>query len=522
MKFSTRWLAPIVDHHLSRRIADAGFVQIAHRRARELDQMNVPQVQERTLMDFVRRSVNTVFGQKHGFAQIRTIADYQRQVPIRDYDTFWNEFWKAAYPRLGGVTWPEEIPYYALSSGTTSGTTKYIPISREMVKSNKKAAITTLALFRHAHPKSRTFTGKFFFLGGSTDLRTQDDGSFAGDLSGISAKEVLDFQRPFTFPPTELSYITDWDVKLRRLAEASLTEPISAISGVPSWMLKVFDVVRQISGKSTIAEAWPDLRLVIHGGTLFDPYRAPFRETIGSDLVKYCEVYPCSEGFIATEDCRYQLLRIVPDHGIFYEFVPVSELDSANPTRHTLSNAHVGVQYAIVVTSCAGVWSYLVGDTITFESINPPLIRFTGRTKYFLSAFGEHLIQEEIDKAIEHACRTCGVMTVDHHVGPIFPTDPAKPGHHRYFIEFRGPAPQDITKFTDTLDAELSRLNEDYAAHRVGDLTMLRPEIVVVRPEGFADWMKSRGKYGGQNKVPRMDNTGQITTQLADWLRDHS
>ncbi|MGL6076204.1 MAG: GH3 auxin-responsive promoter family protein [Fimbriiglobus sp.] len=518
MALNTRWLAPVVDHRISRRIADAAFIQIAHRRARELDSLNVPQVQERTLLDFVRRAAGTKFGQQHRFDLIRTVADYQKQVPIRDYDAFWTEFWKDAYPNLGGITWPEKIPYYALSSGTTSGTTKYIPISREMVASNKKAAITTMALFRHAYPQAKTFTGKFFFLGGSTDLRTQADGSFAGDLSGIAAKEVLDFQRPFTFPPTELSYITDWDVKLRKLAEASLKEPITAISGVPSWMLKVFDVVRQISGKSTIAEAWPDFRLVIHGGTLFDPYREPFKQTIGSDLVKFCEVYPCSEGFIATEDGRYNRLRIVPDHGIFFEFIPVGELDSPSPTRLTLRDVQVGVPYAVVLTSCAGVWSYLVGDTIEFESVNPPLIRFTGRTKYFLSAFGEHLIQEEIDRAMEHAAKTCGVMTVDHHVGPIFPTDPAKPGHHRYYVEFRGPAPANLNQFIDTLDAELSRLNEDYAAHRVNDLTMLRPEVIIVRPEGFADWMKSRGKYGGQNKVPRMDNTGQITTQLGQWL----
>jgi hypothetical protein len=514
----TKWLQPVVNSRFARQAMEAGFVQFAHRRVRQLDAMNVPAVQQATLLDFVRRAATTTFGKKHGFASIRTVADYQKQVPIRDYDAFWTEFWQGVYPNLGGVTWPEKIPYYALSSGTTSGTTKYIPISSEMVKSNKQAALTTLAMFRHAEPQAKTFTGKFFFLGGSTDLRTQADGSFAGDLSGIASKEVQDFQRPFTFPDTDLSYITDWEVKLKKLAEASLGEPISAISGVPSWMLKVFDVVKQISGKSTLAEAWPQLRLVIHGGTLFDPYRETFRQTIGSDLVKYCEVYPCSEGFIATEDPRYKLLRIVPDHGIFFEFVPLEELDKPNPRRHTLATVELGVQYAVVLTSCAGVWSYLVGDTVTFESKNPPLIRFTGRTKYFLSAFGEHLIQEEIDRAVALAAKTCGVLTEDHHVGPIFPTDPAKPGHHRYFIEFRGPVPSDMSKFIDALDAELSRLNEDYAAHRIGDLTMLRPEVRVVRPNGFAEWMKSRGKYGGQNKVPRMDNTGKITGELAEFF----
>ena len=512
------WLVPAVNHRVARGFADAGFVQLAHRRVRDYDALDVPRVQEDTLLDLVRKAAATRFGRDHGFDAIRTVDDYQRRVPVRDYEKFWTEYWQAPYPTLAGVTWPTAIPYYALSSGTTSGTTKYVPVSREMVASNKRAAYTTLSLFRHAHPRAKVLTGKFFFLGGSTDLRAQADGSFAGDLSGIAAKEVMDLERPFTFPPLELSLVTDWELKLQLLAERSLTEPITAISGVPSWMLKVFDVVKRISGKSTLAEAWPQLRLVIHGGTLFDPYRETFRQAIGDDRVKTCEVYPCSEGFIASEDPRHGLLRVVPDHGIFFEFVPVGELDSPDPTRHTLATVQLGVQYAVLVTTCAGLWSYLVGDTVTFECQSPPLIRFTGRTKYFLSAFGEHLIQEEIDKAVAHAAKACGVLTEDHHVGPVFPTDPAKPGHHLYLVEFRGPPPARLDDFVAKLDAELVRLNEDYAAHRVGDLTMLKPEVRVVPPGGFGAWMASRGKSGGQHKVPRMDNTGAVTGQLVKWL----
>jgi hypothetical protein len=267
-----------------------------------------------------------------------------------------------------------------------------------------------------------------------------------------------------------------------------------------------------------VAEVWPQLRLVVHGGTKFDPYRELFKKEIGSDAVHFCEVYPCSEGFVATEDPRHGLLRLVPDHGIFFEFVPVEELGSDDPTRHTLGTLEVGVQYAVVLTTCAGLWGYVLGDTVTFESRFPPLLRFTGRTKYFLSAFGEHLIQEEVDKAVAHAARVCGVDTVDHHVGPVFPTDPRKPGHHLYLIEFRGPSPADLARFAGELDAELSRLNEDYAAHRIGDLTMVRPEVRAVPPGGFAEWMKARGKGGGQHKVPRMDNAGQVTRELLDWL----
>jgi hypothetical protein len=520
---STKWLAPLVARPWVRRFADAVMVRASNRRVKQLDQLDAAAAQERTLLKLVRKAEETRFGKEHKFATIRSVKEYQDLVPIRDYEAFWKGYWKDAYPTLDNITWPGKIPYYALSSGTTSGTTKYIPISREMLKSNQKAAFTTTAFFRHSNPDAKLLTGKFLFLGGSTNLRSQQDGSLAGDLSGIAAKEILEALRPYTFPPLDIALLSDWEVKLERLAQQAIREPITAISGVPSWMLILFDRVKKISGKRSLIEIWPQLKLIVHGGTKFDQYRELFRSECGSSAIQFCEVYPCSEGFIATEDPRHKLLRIVPDHGLFYEFIPWECFDDhgklkPNPVRHTLRNAEVGVRYAVLVTSCAGVWSYLLGDTISFEQINPPLIRFTGRTKNFLSAFGEHLIEEEVELAVAHAAKACGVNTVDHHVGPIFPTDPKKPGHHLYLIEFRGAPPENLTKFATLIDDELIRLNEDYAAHRVGDLTMLRPEVRPVPPGGFEGWMKSRGKFGGQNKVPRMDNNGTITLQISDWL----
>jgi hypothetical protein len=517
---STAFLAPVAGSRLVRRAADAVFRRRAHARVAALDQMDAGKVQHDTLMKLVRTARDTRFGRDHDFARISSVADYQARVPVRDYEWFWTTYWKDGYPRLDDVTWPGKVPYYALSSGTTSGTTKFIPVTREMVASNKKAAVTTAALFRHAHPAAKILSGKVFFLGGSTDLRKQSDGSLAGDLSGIAAKEVLACFRPYIFPPLDLTLLTDWEQKVRRFAELAAREPITVLSGIPAWMLVLFDRLKQVTGKATVADVWPDLRLVIHGGTKFDPYRDLFHKEIGSDAVKYCEVYPCSEGFIATEDPRYHLLRVVPDHDVFFEFVPVDQLGRDYPTRHTLADVEVGVQYAVVITSCAGVWAYLVGDTVAFESRTPPLIRFTGRTKYFLSAFGEHLIQEEVEQAVALAAKVGGADVLDFHVGPVFPAEPRKPGHHLYLVQFAGAAP-DLGRFAAELDAELVRTNEDYAAHRVGDLTMLRPEIRVVRRGGFEEWMKARGKYGGQNKVPRMDNTGQMTRDMAAWFADH-
>ncbi len=517
----TAFLSPLTGSRPVRRLADAVVVQASHRRAAALDRMDAAAVQEQTLRRLVRHAAGTRFGRDHDFAHIRTVADYQRRVPVREYDQFWDMYWKAAYPRLAGTTWPDFIPYYALSSGTTSGSTKYIPVSRQMVRSNQKAAFTTTALFRHTHPRAELFTGKFFFLGGSTDLRKQADGSLAGDLSGIATKEVTDALRPYSFPPLDLALIGDWEKKLPLLAERSVREPITAVSGVPSWVKILFDQVKAVTGKPTVADIWPMLRLVVVGGTKFDPYRELFRREIGSAAVKYCEVYPASEGFIATEDPRHGLLRLVPDHGIVFEFLPLSEFVDGrappDPTRHTLRTAQVGVQYALALTTCAGLWSYLLGDTITFESLRPPLIRFSGRTKFFLSAFGEHLIQEEVDTAVARAAAACGVTAVDHHVGPLFPTATERVGRHLYLVEFAGPPP-DLGRFAAVVDAELTRLNEDYAAHRVGDLTMLTPVVRAVPAGGFAAWMATRGKAGGQHKVPRMDNGGTVTAQLAAWL----
>jgi hypothetical protein len=266
---------------------------------------------------------------------------------------------------------------------------------------------------------------------------------------------------------------------------------------------------------------WPALRLVVHGGTKFDPYRSLFREVIGSSDVTFLETYPASEGYVAAEDPRHGLLRLIPDHGLFFEFVPVADLACDRPARHTLADLEPGVQYAVVLTTCAGLWSYVIGDTVCFEQRDPPLLRFTGRTRYFLSAFGEHLISEEVERAVAAAAEATTATVSDFHVGPVFPGQMGQPGHHRYLVEFVQP-PADPARFAAALDAALQRLNEDYAAHRAGDLTLLAPEVMPVRRGGFADWMRARGKFGGQHKLPRMDNSGELTAELTAWLRNHS
>lgn len=505
---------------LVRRLADAGLNRYASRRVRDLDDMDNVAEQQRVLRKIVRYSQSTQFGQAHRFSEIESIADFQNRVPLRTYEQMWNDWWKASFPRLQGVTWPDHVPYYALSSGTTSGATKYVPVTHQMIASNKKAALTNLAYFLHEHPRAPVFRGRLFFLGGSTDLKPNDDGSLYGDLSGISAREVPDAFRPYLFPSPDLALMGNWEQKVQILAEQSAKLPVTVVSGVPSWLLTLFDYLKKVTGKKTIADIWPTLQLVIHGGAMFDPYRRVFQEIIGNDAVTFQDTYPASEGYVAVEDLRYQMLRLIPDHGIFFEFVPVDELGQEKPTRHTLETLETGVNYAVVLTTCAGLFSYVLGDTVRFERRDPPLLRFTGRTKYFLSAFGEHLISEEIEKAVSLAAEATGALVVDFHVGPIFPTQPNTPGRHRYYVEFSRP-PADLDQFTRKLDEALHDLNKDYVAYRVGSISLGMPEVVPVRTGGFGDWMKSRGKFGGQHKLPRMDNSGKLTLEIGDWLTHH-
>ena len=484
-------------------------------------------------MKLVRRARTTRFARDHEFERIRGVADYQKRVPLRAYEDFWTQYWRSDFPCLTNVTWPGTIPYLALSSGTTGGPTKHIPVSTQMLRSNRRAALTALAFYGAANPESRLFEGRLFFLGGSTDLtRLTPRHSIppfcraprqilAGDLSAIASREVGRAFHPYTFPPAELALIRDWDEKIQLLAERSASLPITAICGIPSWLLVLFGRLKQLTGRRSIAEIWPTLRLVIHGGTKFDPYQDLFRQEIGSDRVQFLETYPCSEGFVAAEDPAYERLRLIPDHGIFFEFVPVEDLGKDHPVRHTTANLETGVQYAVVLTTCAGLWSYVLGDTVCFQAREPPLLRFTGRTRYFLSAFGEHLISEEVEKAITKASEATGAAVTDFHVGPQFPTSTAVAGRHLYLIEFAR-MPVGIPTFAKELDAALCRLNDDYRGHRQGDLSLAGPEIRLVPPGGFARWLRSKGRLGGQHKVPRMDNSGELTQELCHWLGESS
>ena len=497
-------------------LVDLGFGALARRRSTAFLAADPVRTQEKTLSRLVRHARKTRFGRDHGFERITTVADFQSAVPIRTYEALWDDYLRDHYPVFDDLTWPGRIPYLALTSGTTQGASKYIPVSREMVCSNRETARRMVELQYAAHPETHLFRGRIFFLGGSAGLAQVAPGVREGDLSGIAAVEVAPWLRPFTFPPLNLALESDWDRKLDRFAELSVRESITLVGGVPSWLLMLFHRILENTGKSSMIEVWPSLQCIVHGGVKFDPYRAAFRDLVGSSRVRMVESYACSEGFVGFGDPETNLLRLAHDNGIFYEFVPVDELASSRPTRHWLAELVPGLNYAIVVSTCAGMWAHLIGDTVRFDSTDPPLLRFTGRTKQTLSAFGEHLIVEELEAAVAHAASETGAMVRDWQVGPMFD---ARPGYHLFIVEFlREPA--DATRFRNLLDGDLSARNDDYRAHRIAGVGLPAPALQVAPPGTFENWMRNRGRLGGQNKVPRVDGSGELTRDLLQFVRD--
>jgi hypothetical protein len=497
----------------------------ARRRLARLARLDPVDSQRRQLRALVSAAEQTRFGRDHGFATIADVAAYQARVPLRRYEQFWDEYWKNEYPLLADCTWPGAIPFFAVTSGTTSGVTKNIPCTRAMTRSNRKSALDILVHHAANRPKSRILAGRSFMLGGSVRLREVAPGILSGDLSGIAGRDVPVWARPRYFPPRELEAIDDWAEKIERLAPASLAADIRSISGTPSWLLLFFDRLRQAAGSDDprLAALYPKLELLIHGGVGFAPYRARFARLLEGSFAETREVYPASEGFIALADLGPDDgLRLQVDTGLFYEFVPLDELSAADPPRLWLGAVELGRDYALAVSTCAGLWSYLIGDTVRFVGLDPPRIVVTGRTSYTLSAFGEHLIGEEIEDAISAAANVIGRGLTDFAVGALVPgaeADQAAGGHF-YIVEFDGapPGAGDLARFAAHLDARLSALNEDYAVHRAGNFGMAAPRIVAARPGAFAAWMRHRGKLGGQNKVPRVITDDALFSGLRSFV----
>lgn len=494
-------------------------------RGEQINSLSPADVQRRQLLSLVNKARETDFGKLYEFASIASIEEYQRRVPLRKYENFWEEFWKERFPVLDNCTWPGTIRYFPVSSGTSSGTTKYIPCSSDMMRSNTKAGIDLLVHHVMNRPASALLGGKSFMLGGSTELSEPAPGIFFGDLSGIAVKAMPWWLKSRYFPPAELALIKNWEEKVDTLAALSLSEDIRMISGVPAWLLIFFNKLMSLKpdAEGSLCRIWENLEMIVHGGVNFAPYVDQFKHVLEGSKAELREVYPASEGFIAIADRGFgDGLRMNLDHGIFYEFVPLEELESPNPTRHWIGNVQKDVNYAVVMTTCAGLWSYIIGDTVRFVDTDVPRVLVTGRTSYYLSAFGEHLIAEEVEDGVVTAAKEIQAEIADFTVGPVFPENAADLGGHIYLVEFLGaaPTPPQLEAFASALDRRLCQRNEDYESHRSGGFGLKAPQIVTLAPGTFAAWMKKRGKLGGQNKVPRIITKREMLSELIEFVRD--
>jgi hypothetical protein len=479
-----------------------------------LDRQDPVSTQRRTLARLLRSGRRTEFGKAHGFASIRSVEDYRRQVPLRLYEAFWREWWEPRFPYVGGATWPGRIRYFANSSGTTQASTKRIPLSAAMLRSNGRAALDVLAWHFARRPDSKVLGGTGVFLGGSTALETLAPGIRAGDLSGVAAARQPLWARGRVLPRGPMARVTDWRAKMSGLAPAALCEPVASISGTASWMLLFLETAAALRPPGArLRDLFPALELLVHGGVGFAPYRDRFAWFLEGGAASTREVYAASEGFIAVADRgNGEGLRLVLDRGLFFEFVRPADLDTPNPERRCVGDAELEQDYALVLTTDAGLWSYVLGDVVRLVSLDPPRVLVTGRTSWSLSVAGEHLSGSELDTAVSQAARTLGRGVVDYSAAPLPPGAVDPRGGHLFAVELDGPC--DATVFAEALDAVLRCLNDDYAAHRGDGFGLRDPDVQLLPPGSFARWMEGRGKLGGQNKVPRVVTGAEALKEL--------
>lgn len=495
-------------------------------RLRRLRAQKPETAQAAALKALLRQAAKTRFGRAHGFSTRWSVPEFQRHVPLRTYEDFWKEYWKSEFPRLDNLTWPGVIPYFAVTSGTTTGTTKYIPCTRAMIRSNEKAATDLLVHHVHNRPQSRVLAGRSFMLGGSAHLEDLAPGIAAGDLSGLAMASMPWYARLRYFPDLENAAIADWDEKIDALAPLSLGADLRLIGGIPSWLIGFFErVAAEAPGADlNLGVAYPNLNLLVHGGVNFAPYRRRFENLIAGTDAELREVYPASEGFFAIADSAPDRgLRLILDHGLFYEFVPLEEVTNPNPVRHWIANAETGVEYALAVSTCAGLWAYLVGDTVKLVSRDPPRVEVTGRTAYMLSAFGEHLIDSELEAAVAAAASAIETGVTDFAAGAHVSEEPGVPSHHVFIVEM-SPVPagaREVSHFAEILDQSLKRTNDDYRGHRAGRTGLGLPQVLAVTPGTFADWMRVRGQIGGQHKVPRIINDQVLLANLLSFVHEN-
>ena len=476
------------------------------------------ETQQETLMRLLNSSRDTEWGRSHGYDSLSTPAEFRNNVPVQTYEDLipWVERLRAGEKNL---LWPGEVRWFAKSSGTTSTKSKFIPVTRESLEgTHYRGAKDCLVLYTSQNPSTRIFTGKGLTLGGSHQINNFSNSSLYGDLSAILIENAPVYSELIRTPPAKIALIEDFEEKMRMITETTVGLNITSISGVPSWYLVLIRHILKETGKENLHEVWPNLEVFFHGGISFTPYREQYRRLLPGTDMHYMETYNASEGFFAIQDDPSDpSMLLMLDYGVYYEFIPADEAGSDNPRVLTVGEVEKDVNYAMVISTDGGLWRYAIGDTVVFTSLFPHRIRISGRTKHFINAFGEEVIIDNAEKALESACRETGAHVAEYTAGPVYMSAESK-GAHEWVIEFDRD-PDNFEHFVEILDSTLKSVNSDYEAKRYKDLTLTRPVVNRVPPGTFYAWFKERDKLGGQHKMPRLSNTREFVESILETAR---
>lgn len=485
------------------------------RRLKEIDryERHAEELQQKVMMRLVSEARHTEWGLAHGFKAVKDYNTFARTSGINSYEEL-----KDAIERMRhgarDILWKGAVKWYAKSSGTTNDKSKFIPVSNDILHdTHYRGGTDSVITYLQNNPKSRLFDGRALILGGSHAPNYNLPHSLVGDLSAILIENISPFVNYFRTPPKKIALTSDFEVKREKIAQLTLHQNVTNISGVPSWMLSVLRRVLELSGKDSLDQVWPGLEVFFHGGVAFTPYREQYRQLIRRPDMHYVETYNASEGFFGLQtEPTDSAMTLMVDYGIFYEFIPLEELDNPSPNVVPLWGVETGRNYAMVISTSGGLWRYLIGDTVRFTSTSPYRFVITGRTKFFINAFGEELIVDNAEKGLKAACEATGAQIKDYTAAPVFMNAEGK-CRHQWVIEFVQ-KPNDMATFALTLDRTLQQVNSDYEAKRYKNITLQPLEIVEARPGLFDDWLKSKGKLGGQHKVPRLSNTRQHIDEI--------
>lgn len=471
--------------------------------------------QKQVLQHLLERAKDTEYGRNHLFGSTKTYGDFAKNVPVNTYEELKGDIDRMRHGEEN-VLWPGQVKWYAKSSGTTNDKSKFIPVSNEgLNRIHYQGGKDTVVLYLRNNPDSRMFDGKGLILGGSHSPNYNLHNSLVGDLSAILIENINPLANLVRVPKKSTALLQDFEVKRDRIAHETLNQNVTNLSGVPSWMLSVLVRVMELSGKKHLEEVWPNLEVFFHGGIAFTPYRPQYEQLITSPNMHYMETYNASEGFFGIQsDPGDASMLLMTDYDVFYEFIPMDEYGTEHPTVLPLEDVELDKNYAVLISTSCGLWRYMIGDTVKFTSRQPYKFIITGRTKYFINAFGEELIMDNAEKGLAYACEQTGAEIKEYTAAPVYMDSTAK-CRHQWVIEF-AKAPNDLKKFANILDKRLQELNSDYEAKRFHDITLQHLEIVVARPNLFNDWLKMKGKLGGQHKIPRLSNSRKVIEEMLE------